>query len=101
MRPPAGTGPFRGFDDSKFIIIFIIMGLSSVWPAKQYDSGWQMGQERKEVHGLKPRLRPYFLAMLSVAVTTLVRWLLEPISGVDHPLLLYYGALAVTAWYGG
>jgi K+-sensing histidine kinase KdpD len=77
------------------------MRLSSVWLAKQYDLWLQMGLARKEVHGLKPHLRPYFLAVVSVGVTTLVRWLLDPIYGADHPLLLYYGALAVTAWYGG
>ncbi|MDB6064019.1 MAG: Multi-sensor signal transduction histidine kinase [Pedosphaera sp.] len=46
-------------------------------------------------------LRRYLLAPISVGVATLVRWLLDPVFGMDHPLLLYYGAMAVTAWRGG
>jgi PAS domain S-box-containing protein len=60
-----------------------------------------MGLARKELHGPEAQLRPYLLAVLIIGVTTLVRLLLDPLSGADHPLLPYYGAVAVTAWYGG
>lgn len=30
-----------------------------------------------------------------------MRWLLDPVLGNEHPLILYYGSLAISAWYGG
>jgi PAS domain S-box-containing protein len=54
-----------------------------------------------ELHGLQHRLGPYFLAAVSVGVATVLRWLLDPLLGNEHPLLLYYAAMALAAWRGG
>jgi K+-sensing histidine kinase KdpD len=43
----------------------------------------------------------YLIAVVSVAVATFLRWLLDPLFDDAHPLLLYYGAVALTAWCGG
>jgi PAS domain S-box-containing protein len=43
----------------------------------------------------------YLTAPVSVGAATILRWLLDPIFDEEHPLLLYYGAVAVTAWLCG
>lgn len=43
----------------------------------------------------------YFFAVAAVAVAAVVRWLLDPLLGDSLPLLTFYIAVAVTAWYGG
>lgn len=55
----------------------------------------------KELCPRYSRLFAYLLATLNVGIATLLRWLLDPVLGDEHPLIIYYGALAVTAWYGG
>ena len=43
----------------------------------------------------------YFFAVAAVALAAVVRWLLDPLLGESLPLLTFYIAVAVTAWYGG
>jgi signal transduction histidine kinase len=43
----------------------------------------------------------YAVAILSVAVAMLVRWLLDPLLGDSQPLSLLFGAIALTVWFGG
>src|SRR4051794_39145530 len=77
------------------------MNMLSSRLVKSWNAWWQMGSTLKEHHGLGSRYRPFILAALNVTVATLVRGLLDPILGDDHPFVVYYAALAATAWYGG
>ncbi|HWL74337.1 MAG TPA: DUF4118 domain-containing protein, partial [Burkholderiaceae bacterium] len=43
----------------------------------------------------------YAFAAAAVAVAAMVRWLLEPLLADHLPVLTFYIAVAVTAWYGG
>src|SRR5581483_1888540 len=52
-------------------------------------------------HHSRPQLEALAMAVFSVIVATLLRWLLDPVWGENHPMLLYYGVVAITAWYGG
>jgi PAS domain S-box-containing protein len=54
-----------------------------------------------DLHGLQHRLGAYLLAVVSVGVATFLRWLIDPFLGNEHPLLVYYAAMAVVAWRGG
>ncbi len=43
----------------------------------------------------------YFVAIASTLVAVLLRWLADPYLGDHVPLVTLYGAVAVTAWFGG
>jgi PAS domain S-box-containing protein len=43
----------------------------------------------------------YGVALLSVALAVLVRGLLTPLWGQQHPFLVFYPAVLLSAWYGG
>ncbi len=43
----------------------------------------------------------YVIAVAAVLVAAVVRWLLGPLFGDKFPFLIFYVAVAVTAWYGG
>jgi PAS domain S-box-containing protein len=47
------------------------------------------------------QLTEYLIAVVGVAAATFLRWLLDPVFGNTHPLLIYYGAAAMAAWRGG
>jgi signal transduction histidine kinase len=49
---------------------------------------------------LRDRLRRYGLAVLVVAVTVALKILLAGL-GDEHPFVLFAGAIAIAAWYGG
>ena len=49
---------------------------------------------------LIPLLR-YGVAVISIALATLVRWWLDPILNDYVPFTIYYAAIMFTAWYGG
>lgn len=51
--------------------------------------------------GISPKLLRYGVAVAAVAVATGLRWWLDPKLGEAAPFAAYYGALIVTAWYGG
>lgn len=44
---------------------------------------------------------PYCIAMGSVIVVTLIRWLLDPFLEHRQVFSVYHVAIALTAWYGG
>lgn len=43
----------------------------------------------------------YGLAVLAVAIALLVKLLLTPLIAGESPFLLFFGAVMVSAWYGG
>ena len=43
----------------------------------------------------------YGVAALAVGVALLVKLLLDPLTVQDTPFLLVFGAIIVSAWYGG
>jgi K+-sensing histidine kinase KdpD len=43
----------------------------------------------------------YALAVIVVVAVVLSKWLLDPLIGSEMPLLLFLGAVMVSAWYGG
>src|SRR5262245_63371231 len=48
------------------------------------------------------QLAPYGLAILSVALATVVRLALDPLIGGSAPLLIYFAiAVILTSWFGG
>jgi signal transduction histidine kinase len=47
------------------------------------------------------RLRAYGLAVMAVAVATLVRWLLQPLLEQNLPFITFFGAAFLVAWWGG
>src|SRR5437879_5691161 len=51
-----------------------------------------------------PRARvwaAYIVAVLTVALATVLRLALDPVLAEHHPFTLYFAAVAITAWYGG
>jgi PAS domain S-box-containing protein len=52
------------------------------------------------IHSLK-RLAPYGVAVLSVALATVVRLELDPLLGESAPLLIFAIAVILTSWLGG
>src|SRR5215475_8673512 len=47
------------------------------------------------------RLAPYGVAVLSVALATVVRLEIDPLLGGSAPLLLFAIAVILTSWFGG
>src|SRR5215470_14758019 len=47
------------------------------------------------------RLAPYGVAVLSVALATVVRLELDPLLGESAPLLIFAIAVVLTSWFGG
>ncbi len=47
------------------------------------------------------RLVPYGVAVLSVALATIVRLELDPVLGESAPLLIFAIAVILTSWFGG
>ena len=45
--------------------------------------------------------RGYAVALFSIAMATMIRWLLEDLLGPAVPFTLFYPAIMVSAWYGG
>ena len=50
--------------------------------------------------GQRPLLRRYAIALLSVAIALLLRWLLIPVLHENFPFITLYGAVAIGVWYG-
>lgn len=44
---------------------------------------------------------PYCIAMGSVIVVTIIRWMLDPFLEHKQVFSVYHAAVAITAWYGG
>ena len=63
----------------------------------------EQGSRRGETPSIKvlPLWLTYVVAVLSVAVAILLRWLLDPTLGNSLPLLTLFGAVAVSVWFGG
>jgi PAS domain S-box-containing protein len=47
------------------------------------------------------RLRAYGLALAALLLAVLLRWLLDPILGMQLPLVTLFGAIAAAVWAGG
>src|SRR5829696_6861706 len=43
----------------------------------------------------------YAAAVLAVSAAVVLRWLLDPVLGDHLPLATLFGAVAISAWYGG
>ena len=45
--------------------------------------------------------RRYGVALLAVALVTVVRFAMQPLVSAEAPFLLFYAAVMATGWYGG
>lgn len=50
---------------------------------------------------IRPRLWPYGVAVLAVAVALALKLLLQPLLEMESPFLIFFAAVMVSAWYGG
>src|SRR5438128_12476484 len=48
-----------------------------------------------------PSYLGFLVAVLSVALASLIRWRLDPLLGNDFAFLTVFGGVALTVWYGG
>lgn len=54
------------------------------------------------VRATQSQMQPYGVAVLAVGFAMLLMWLLNPWVAMSHsPFLMFFGAVMVSAWYGG
>ena len=53
------------------------------------------------VLGIVSNWRGYAVALLSIAMATTIRWLLQDLLSHAVPFTLFYPAIMISAWYGG
>ena len=56
---------------------------------------------RRPPQFLTGKIPAYIVCFGTVALATVLRWMLDPMLGERHPFTLFFAAVAVTAWFGG
>src|SRR5262245_24445186 len=62
---------------------------------------WLPGAWRAVLAELRANYSAYLVSLGTVVLATVLRIGLDPVLGDHHPFTLYFGSVAIAAWYGG